>query len=1100
MRTSNAAARGAPGVHGRKLTVVWALRLLALMTAFAATLPAVAEVEVEAKLERSTALFERVGDHQRIPDGVVTALAQDAEGFVWIGTTEALIRFDGYRFKSYRHDPADPGSLPGSRIESLLAASDGRLWVGTYSSGIAVYDASTDQFAAIESRIDPTDAPRVPAAASIRALTETPDGAIWIGTTGRGLLRVDPDGSTRVYSAQDSAYGLIDDRISALAVDAHGCLWVGSWNGLVRLRPGAERFERVLSDPDDPESFYDTAVRGIYAASDGALWVSSQQGQMARVPAAFLDAPGLPQPQQVQRWRGVGMNSAVEPGDGSLWIAHYRGIDIYGLDGQLRQTVRHRVTEPLSLADAGVRTLLRDRSGWLWVGTFGGGLQRTHPLAGALSARRYDAERDAPLRQLSVSSMAPTPDGGLWIGADRNGAARLDAQLRIREFIAAEADTNGGLNGTMIQGLALAADQTLWVATERGLNRRQPGETDFELVTDPSFIEGKVVRRLWPGSAGELWIASGDGLFLRDVSGQVRRFATAAGATVGGSVNALSFDADGGWVGGSSGLFRLDAQRQALTPVAIEVDGRRVQADVLGLLVDQRGQLWVDGGGLLRLRELADGVARFEAISARFGYAGIAFGANLMEDAQGRIWSHRFMFDPAADVLHRLGRAEGALAGTGWFRAHARLADGRMVFGATEGLLVVQPERFEPWTFEPPIVVTALRINGEERRLGPRASEVVLQPDESSFAVEFAALDYSAPDLLQYRYRLQGRSADWVAVDATARSAAFGGLWPGDYLLQVQASNRSGRFSSQTLELPIVVVPRWWQTSAALALALVIIGVLVELIVRLRRRRLEAAKLQLEAEVQARTLELSRLSAELERRTAESEQARLIDPLTGLRNHRFAMREMPKEVAQALRRLQGREESARRPGAGLVLFRLQLDGYVPFVIAHGANAGEPLLRQFADRMREVFRPSDSLIRWGGEEFLVLAREIDREAAADLAAQLCARVSAETFSVTPGGSVEMTASVGFAPFPLLATEPFMATWEDVVELADRVLRLVQRVQPDAWAGLYPERSNATALRSVDWLDPALIERGGVRLLSSIATEVLCSALSESTTSR
>lgn len=1068
--------------------------LIGLFGALAAAVPVFAEVP------RSNALFERVGDPQRIPDGVVTALAQDAVGFVWIGTTEGLIRFDGYRFKNYRHDPADPGSLPGSRIETLFAASDGRLWVGTYSSGVAVYDASTDRFTAMEARVDPTDAPRVPAAASIRALAETPDGAIWIGTTGRGLARVDSDGSTRVHSAQDGAYGLIDDRISALEVDAHGCLWVGSWTGLVRLRPGAERFERVLSDPEDPESFHDTAVRGIHSASDGALWVSSQQGQMARMPAAILDAPGVPQPQQVQRWRGVGMNSAIEPGDGSLWIAHYRGIDIYGLDGQLRQTVRHRVTEPLSLADAGVRSLLRDRSGWLWVGTFGGGLQRTNPLAGALMARRYDAEQDAPLRQLSVSSVAATEDGGLWIGADRNGAVRLDAQLRIREFVAAEADTDGGLSGTMIQGLALAADQTLWVATERGLNRRRPGESSFELVTDPSFIEGKVVRRLWPGATGELWIASGDGLFLRDGRGQVRRFATAAGATVGGSMNALSFDPEGGWVGGSSGLFRLDAARQFLSPVAIEVDGRRAQVDVLGLLVDANGQLWVDGGGLLRLREFADGVARFDAISARFGYAGIAFGANLMEDAKGRIWSHRFMFDPAADVLHRLGRAEGALAGTGWFRAHARLADGRMVFGATEGLLVVRPEQFEPWTFEPPIVATALRINGEERPLGARAGEVVLQPDEGSFAIEFAALDYSAPDLLQYRYRLLGHSTDWVAVDASARSAAFGGLWPGDYVLQVQASNRSGRFSSQTMELPIAVLPRWWQTSAAIALALVILGVLIELIVRLRRRRLQAAKLQLEAEVQARTLELSTLSAELERRTAESEQARLIDPLTGLRNHRFAMQEMPKEVAQALRRLQGRAEPARRQATGLVLFRLQLDGYVPFVIAHGANAGEPLLRQFAERMREVFRATDSLVRWGGEEFLVLARDIDRETAADLAAQICSRVSVQAFRVHSGAAVAMTASVGFAPFPLLASEPFMATWEDVVELADNVLRLVQRVRPDAWAGLYPERSAVAPMRSIEWLNLALIERGDARLLSNIPQQDLRAALAESMPSR
>lgn len=1035
--------------------------------------------------------FESIGDIEQVPDGVITALAEDAQGLLWIGTTDGLIRYDGYRFRRYANDPVRSDSLPGNRIQTLMLASDGRLWVGTYSNGVAIYDPRYDGFRALAptGAADPGRPPR-----TVRAMAETPDGCVWIGTTGAGLERICGDGELKPHNVAGGE-ALQDDRISALAVDATGSLWIGSWRGISRLRAGGEQFQSVLSDPGDPEGFAGTTIRGFHVTEGGDLWVGSQQGLMARLPAAVLDREEPPKPSEVQRFRGEGLNAAIEPGDGSLWIGHGSGIDVYALDGSaLLERIRHRAVDPLSLANAEIRALIRDRAGWVWSGSFGGGLQRTSPRQGALQARRFDPIADAPLNQFSALTLASARDGGLWAGVARNGVVRLDASLRLVELLAPGTLAEGDFEGQQPSGLVETEDGSLWVATERGLFRRRADSGRFELGAGADFLEGSSVRRLWSEADGRLWIATGDGLFVREPGGRLWRLPGGGGEPVRGSINALILSPDGGWVGGNSGLFRLDAAHAQLIPQQRVVNGEPIRSDVLGLLVDSSGQLWMDAGGLYRLLGADGDVLQFEAISARHGFADVSFGANLMEDAEGRIWTHRFVYDPRLEAFHRLGRADGALSGTGWFRSFARLADGRMVFGATEGLLAIRPERFEPWRYEPPLVFTDLRVNGESRPFGVRAEQLVLAPGERGFALEFAALDLSAPELLRYRYRLLGLDDAWVEVDASARVASFGGLWPGEYRLQVEGSNRSGHFSPHRLELIVQVLPHWWQTPWAMLLGLALLGGLVAMLVRWRERRLRRSKQRLEAEVAARTADLTALSSELASKNLDFEQASLTDPLTGLRNRRFAMQEMPKEVALCLRRHESRV-ALDAEAADLVLFMIDLDHFKSVNDNHGHAAGDAVLCQFAERLREVFRASDHLVRWGGEEFLVVARDTHREGAAELAERLRRNLAEQAFQLDDGTRISRTVCIGFAPFPLTPAQPQACSWEDVVDLADQLLYACKRGGRDAWIGLFPESVDPGLLACGDWSDPARVRAGQARLCSSLPEARALAAMGE-----
>jgi diguanylate cyclase (GGDEF)-like protein len=1042
---------------------------------------------------QAAVLFERVGDALSIPDGVITAVAQDGRGFLWIGTPEALIRYDGHRFRRYVHDPADPGSPTANRIFALMAARDGRLWVGFQTEGVAVYDPDTDRFTRYA--LPHADGDGL-AGAQVRALAETPDRAVWVGTTGRGLVRIAPDGSVRSFRQTSAPGALPDDRVGALGVDNAGVLWVGTWRGLARLRGVDAGFESVFSQQNDRQQFGAAVIRGIHLARNGNLWIGAQQGLVAMIPASELGEARLPDPAAIRRWQAAGFYAAAEPARNEVWLGHADGIDVFAADGSGEPTrIRHDATDALSLANAEVRGLLVDRSGLVWIGTFGGGLLRANPANQALVSRRFDRVADAPLDQLNVLTMAPAQDGGFWAGVARNGVVRFDKALRIVEFLG-RPEADDGLIGNQPGAIAATADGSLWVATEFGMFRRPPGASRFEGYSGPDFVEASAVRRMIPTADGGLWIATADGFFAIDAERRFKRLATTDGRRVGGVFNAIATDPRGGdWAGSNEGLFRV-LPSGSLEPMEMQLDGMPLVAPIQGMLVDRAGTVWIDADGLLRVTGVEGREATVEAVSRRHGFARASFGANLLEDNQGRIWTHRFMYDPSRDVLLRIGRADGALVGTGWFRALASLSDGRLAFGATEGVLLIDPPRFQTETDEPDLAFTDLRVDGRQRPVGARPGVIELAPGDRNLSLEFAALDFGAAASRRYRYRLDGVDGDWLEVDSGARTAGYGGLWPGRYRLEVQSTRRAGGWSTDVLEVELHVLPRWWQRPLGMGAILAVFLGLAAWLALSREGRLRREKLRLEREVEGRIVELRSLSSELSRRNSDLRQASLTDPLTGLRNRRYVTQEFPGEISRLLS-FSGERSGLPAKDSCLMLFLIDIDGFKSVNDRYGHAAGDMVIRQYADRLRSVFRETDDFVRWGGEEFLVVARDIGIEAAARLAERVRERMAREPFVLEGGARVTRTCCIGFAPFPFEATRPRAHGWEAVLEVADQALLAAKHMGRNAWIGVEPAAGAVLDGAIGTWEIAALASEGKLRVVAGPSTspERAVAALSE-----
>ncbi|OWQ45211.1 hypothetical protein CDL60_20965 [Roseateles noduli] len=1067
--------------------------------------------------------FETVGIDAPVPLNIVSAIAQDRAGFLWIGTGAGLVRFDGYHFRQ-PGAPVENGVRSARSlgfIRALLVARDGRLWIGTEADGLAAYDPQSEKLSLFRSDANPQLPRSAVSAGTIRALAEDRDGQLWIGTIGHGLDRYDPVEGRFQHYRQGTPGGLPDDRVQSLAIDREGSLWVGTWKGLARKRAGADRFEPVFSTPGKP-GLAGRIVLSLFVAPDGRVWAGTQQGDLALVDPKTGEGTLL---ERAEDAVNGSVNTFVALDERHLWLGRNGGLELRAVaTGELLRTMKHDPLNRGSLGGNEVRALMRDRAGWIWTGGYGGGLQRHNPANTSTWVRGRDPGKQAQLIDPSTRAMVQLDTGEIWLGSNESGVTVLDEQLRSIATLRPAPGQRGGLSGGRISSLVQMKDGTVWLGSDGGLHQYT---RDRQLLRVIQAGTGRA-RRLLAGRDGTLWIGTQDGLYRLPPgppvqtssagqsgqsgksaqSGQAPQAATPAtpirlrqegGQPLTGDVNAISETEDGGlWVGTEKGLYRLPPGGTELVVARAQPGHDLSHHSIVGLLVDSRQRLWIDTAAGLHLLTRWDGRdAEFDRISEKHGVIGRAFGANLLEDGEGRIWSQNFVYDPAKDNYYELTNADGVDIGTGWFRAYMKTRDGRLLFGGSKGVLVVTPERFEAWAYKPPLVTTELRIDGQRLAAGKLPEDgVTIGADNRSFSVEFAALDFSEPERNRYAYQLEGFDPDWISTGADLRVAVYTNLDPGKYRLRVRGTNRNGVWSPLELDIPVRVMPEWWQTWWARTLGGAALILLVYLLVALRTSYLRRSQLALEIKVRARTAELERLSLDLQAKTVALEESSLSDPLTGLRNRRFLTQHVDADVALAVRRHEqargdggangngngnGNDIGATPPDDGdLIFFLLDLDHFKALNDRLGHAAGDAVLQQMRDRLTAVFREADYLVRWGGEEFLIVARDTSRAHAAELAERARLQVSGAPFDLGDGRTVDVTCSVGFAAFPLAPAFPRALDWAATVALADEALYAVKRSGRNGWEGVIgvpprddvPDLEGALRQRSretmADWL--------------------------------
>jgi diguanylate cyclase (GGDEF)-like protein len=987
-------------------------RLFALAVAmWVVTLPA-AGAERWAGLV-DTVFTQIVRPHEFPTTSGATAIAQDGEGFIWVASQVGLARWDGYHFRAYQPAIDVPGSLPDNYITALHTDAKGQLWIATNSAGLARYDRRCDCFATY------TVGANGLSHVSVNAIEDDGAGGLWVGTVG-GLDRLDPAKGVieRIRHAVGDPASLPNDRIQSLQRDRQGRLWVGTGSGLARMSADGIRFSQI---PLPGKSGQAPQVLTLFEDANGRMWAGTRgdgayvieaNQSMAR---AVRETRAGPSPLADETVRSIG---EIRPG--VVWVGtDSQGIVEIETAGMQTGRIYNDPFLPNSLGRGALFAIYRDRAGLVWIGTdstFG----YHNASQTAVSIIFGGSSRSDGVSAHDIAAILEMPDGKFWLGLGNNGIDVIDPNgARVAALRPDTQHPQTALPRKFVTALAPGIDSDVYIGTRRGLYRADSAARAVARVTvgqRPS-IEDVATLLL---HEGVLWIGGSSGLRGLDLAGgnaERIAFATASGLTD-QRISTIRPESDHSlWVGTENGLNRIDLANRTVERFVNDSAGPEGHpvGFVSALLTDAQGRLWIStlGTGISVVKLEAGKLSRVKYIGTGEGLrSGIV--DHMLQDANGRMWASTddgiAVIDPETFAVRVLRFAEGAAIQGHWLAAGARTSHGELLFGGSGGLTLIRPDRLEPWNFRPPVVVTSVRLGGKlisESRFDPSAASNVLtvSPDANSLAIEFAALEYSAPERAQYAYQLEGFDRDWVEADRNQRVAAYTNLSPGDYLLRLRGSNRDGLWTETTLSMPIRVLPAWFETTAFRFVMILAAGGLIAMLMHVRTTYLRRRQRDLERQIADRTASLKQRTEELQESQRQLEVIAYFDVLTKLPNRRRFRDEMSRLIARM-----------QNEGGSFALLLIDLDRFKQINDTLGHEAGDQLLQQAAIRFKSCVGDGDTVARLGGDEFVVLLPHVDAiQRAAGVAQSILSKI-AEPF-VLVGHDFRVTGSVGICTYPV-----------------------------------------------------------------------------------
>ena len=926
-----------------------------------------------------------------LPHPLVHVVAQDRDGFLWAGTWEGVVRFNGRGFSLFDRQNVRGMELAG--VYSILPEVDGGVVFGTARNGIVRYYQGEWQ------RVG-GDATRTLAAS---VLWRARDGALWFAS-GRRLLRLNDHG------LQDAGRmtGLPAGEVLALVEDRDGALLVAGEAGLYRIAQGrAQRWGADWVPPGAVTALLGDGRGGWLAAHDGDVRWRHADGRIERIEvgrriiAMVLDERGvlwmnLSNGQLLRRdadgrqWP-MGVPGAVNKAllldrEGLVWVGSNDGLYRVA-DGQASGLTRRD-----GLGSDYVRSVLQDGQGAYWIG-HGDGLSRwSHGRMQTIRLGEGSGAHDT-----SVLSLAQR-DGKLWVGTYDLGVLQLDAQGRVLQRVRL-----GGGTQPVVRALSPETDGSLWIGGNHGLVRYHNGETRAYLG-GPGQPE-VIVQVLYRDPAGQLWIGTNNGMAMLDAAGRLHRWEPNRDVP---AQYFFDFLRDGGgdlWIASDRGLLRMR-------------DGRFTVYDhERGLPRDKLFRIIDDGAGSLWL-------------SSNMGVFRVA-RAELDEiDAGTRTQLAVHVLDRSDGMPGNQGN--GASQSSGWLTR-----EGQLLFPTSAGLAVIDPHAVvTDRAGAPPVAFERVTVDGQVQ---PLRSQLTLQPGANRLAIGYAGMSFRALDKLRYRYRLHGYDQDWVSTTA-GNEAVYTRLPPGGYRLEVQAMampvdwSRSERIGSARMD--IEVVPALWQrpwVRVLLALALV---AAIALLGGWRTASLRRRQRQLNQVIAERTEELSEKNRQLEVAGYRLQHLASHDGLTGLPNRRAGDAHLVAAVAQV-------QADARSLSVAL----LDIDHFKQINDQHGHATGDAVLQAIGEALA-VFAAEWGLFaaRFGGEEFLICMEELPLADGAVRMGELLARIGALAVTTEEGVALHCTFSAGVAELA-----PGQSAHALLAQADDRLLQAKQQGRNRVVAG-------------------------------------------------
>jgi ligand-binding sensor domain-containing protein/signal transduction histidine kinase len=753
-----------------------------------------------------------------LPQNSVISMTQSRDGYLWLGTLNGLVRFDGIRFTVF--DESNTPGLNSGGIVKLFEDSQGNLWIGTETAGIAVVK---------EGRVANLGIGRG-RESCLAAVCEDASGAVWLYAKDGQLWRYSVGSTNGFLVGADGP----SDRRTLIAEDS-GLVWVGTDRRLLAIRPTPARKPSEL--PVELASPVERQLDFLLASRRGGYWRLAD-GRIQRCSTNRVDRDYGAYP-----WSGVTVTSACEDLQGNLLVGT-SGAGVYWFDADGQAT---GLSTANGLSHNYILSLHVDREGSLWVGTDGGGLNRV---------KRQLFEVIEESRGLVVQSVCEDDQGGLWIGS--NGGGAFYWKDGVRQF---------DLGRMPVWSVFVDRDRRVWAGT-RGLGLYQMQASRFQPAAGSTLIDREITA-IHQDRSGRIWLGTRGGLARRDER-EWKVFTTQDGLSS-DEVTSIADDAEGNlWVGTRGG--GLNRLRNGKFESLRNQDGLPA-AEISSLYVDADGALWIGsrGNGLTRRQG-----SKWTSYTTRDGLISNSVGY-LIEDGHGFLWIGsnaglmrvpKKSLNDFADGLTNLitcrafRKADGLPTREctqGSQPGACRTRDGKLWFPTIKGLVSVNPAKIAPNTNPPPVMIESVLVEGREQNTNALRTawlqSVTVPAGEGRLEIHFTSLNLAAPERARFKYRLEEHETTWIESGDT-RIARYSRLPPGRYRFVVTAANEDDVWNPTGSAFAVIVEPPFWQTWWFLLIATaVVLGWIIGIVHYLSTQRLQR---QLEGLRQQQAIEKER--------------------------------------------------------------------------------------------------------------------------------------------------------------------------------------------------------------------------------------------------
>jgi diguanylate cyclase (GGDEF)-like protein len=963
--------------------------------------------------------FDSLNTRDSLPHRSVYDVAQDTTGYIWIATYGGLSRFDGYQLRTYTHDPVRPDSLRDNNVRVLLPAGNGDLWIGSDTAGVFYYRAALDAF---------EDLPNIPSflkGGRIYCMISDGQGGIWVGGQ-FGLVRYDAHNKT--YESFQPSTGSDDDagtadrsrftlkRVFSLFLDKNRTLWVGGDAGLLRLKAGSGQFEPVQGVNGKHEVGARPFVWSFLQDHVGRLWVGCDHvGVAIYDPTAHIlrGVPGLSGASSEIGEHTV--RGLLEHAPGKLWIATYGGglVTYDSSSGFIRTFIKGDPT-PSPLKNNFLRGIFKDRSGVVWVATENG-LARINDASSGIFQIHPSLLNPEKLAGTEVRSVSVV-NGQIWIGFDQGEFGPIDRDGHVSKIKSAPGVPASLVTKREIFAI-IAVDSNTVYAGGTGLFRADLRTRTYRPSLDP-LISLEVVSSLC-ADGGRLWAGTYTGLYRYDLrtgqSHMYRHDPTDPNSLSENDVREILRTHDGLlWISTRAGLDMRDPATGKFRAFHhIAGDSTTLPGDnVRAMAEDNLGRLWVgttDAGLAILLRYTPDGKPVFRTLDTRTGLPSDSI-LSVTRGKDGRIWANTSgglsVIQPDTLAIETYTAGDGLPSASQKLFGSVTLDDGTLLFRGADGLIAIEPNHLEQRTYRAPLVMTELQSLGDPRTITTSAyramrSPIHLSPYHRGFEAQFSLLDYTRSEDTRYSYFLKGVDTRWIEAPAGAPTITYSELPSGQLTLLVRAASRFGQGSTEESAFQIDAPQAWDETLAFCILLASVAGFLVYLLIRARTGVLERRREYLELVIAQRTTQLDEQRQQLEKANLLLNQLAIRDPLTNLynRRHFFDLAE-----AEFLR--------SRRSGRICSLLLMDIDHFKLVNDTHGHLTGDAVIQQVSALVLGSMRATDTVARFGGEEYIVLLPETNRAQALQLAERIRTSIASAPLHLVDK-TIAVTLSIGCA---------------------------------------------------------------------------------------